>query len=399
MPALNTSIISTLRPSRLTLESVAAGALARVAMGTLTGLALAMLTSQAALAAEDKTWLSRDIPPVIEELLREEQELQGLFSPRLIPDTRLSLPAGTRQDLSNKTTSPALQQSAVQTPGLSAPRNSDTAMPSPLPTDAAIDAWPGLDADLSADLPVLPENILRQAPAELGRIAAPASERKGVPEPVFLKEMWTFSTPVDRITPLKNEFSANGRFVHDLPSTLTRFDHLSAESLPTDHWIESARLQRLPPEALYAVALQESGMRTASGQIQPWPWTLNCNAPCPHGPMRFASKQAASDALEKLLKAGWRNIDIGAMQVNYRAHAKRFASYDLLDPRINVIVGGVILREAVQQAGGNLRAGFGLYHVGVLQSDNASRAQNYANGVMRWAGRLKQPGALSLARR
>jgi len=370
MPARLPRIASLPPASRLTLDSIAAGVLARLTLGTLVGLAMSALTANSVLAAgADPAWLAREIPPVIEDLLKDDvdtQGLQGLFSPRVVPDARLSLPGG-------------MTGSVTADPRMEAPGD--------------------FAADLPEDLPSFPESLLRQAPAELGRIAAPANERKGVPEPVFLKEMWTFSTPIDRITPLKNEFSANGRFVHDLPSTLTRFDHLSAESLPTDHWIESARLQRLPPEALYAVALQESGMRTASGQIQPWPWTLNCNAPCPHGPMRFASKQAASDALEKLLKAGWRNIDIGAMQVNYRAHAKRFASYDLLDPRINVIVGGVILREAVQQAGGNLRAGFGLYHVGVLQSDNASRAQNYANGVMRWAGRLKQPGALNLAKR
>ncbi len=351
-------------------------------MGTLTGLALAAITSQTAHSAEDTSWLARDIPPVIEELIREGQELQGLFSPRAIPDAQLT--PDTRP---------------VQGARLPLPKP----QPLPTPADSAMDALPALDADLSADLPAdmptLPESILRQAPAELGRIAAPASERKDVPEPVFLKEMWRFSTPVDRITPLKNDVGANGKFVYDLPSTLTRFDHLSADSLPSEHWLESARLHRLPPEALYAVALQESGMRTPGGQIQPWPWTLNCNAPCPHGAMRFTNKQAASEALEKLLKAGWRNIDIGAMQVNYRAHAKRFASYDLLDPRINVIVGGVILREAVQQAGGNLRAGYGLYHVGVLQPDNASRAQQYANAVVRWAGRLKQPGALNLAKR
>lgn len=249
-----------------------------------------------------------------------------------------------------------------------------------------------------AQTPAFPETLLDKAPADLGRIAAPASERDGVPEPVYIRDLWVFSTPVDRLTPLKKAYGEGSGLVRDIPSTLSRLDHITAEALPQEYWLESARLQKLPVEALYAVALQESGLRIRSGQVQPWPWTLNCNAPCPHGPMRFAGKQAASDALEKLLKAGWRNIDIGAMQVNYRAHAKRFAAYDLLDPRINIIIGGVILREAVQQAGGQLKTGFALYHVGTVMPENQDRAQHYANSVGRWVTRLKQSGELNLAR-
>lgn len=334
-------------------------------------LGLAMASSGPVFARDDD-WLSREVPETINDILKDSTALQGLFSTRL----------------ETAPTPAALLRSVPAPLAPTSPRLPEIER---LPDDSPLN-------DSLPELPAFPDTLLRQAPADLGRIAAPASERAGVPEPVFIREMWTFNTPVDRITPLTNALSANGRFVHDLPSALSRVDHLRAEGLPTEHWMESARLHRLPVEALYAVALQESGVRTAGGDVQPWPWTLNCNQPCPHGPMRFATRQAATDALEKLLKAGWRNIDIGAMQVNYRAHAKRFASYDLLDPRINVIIGGVILREAVQQAGGNLRNAYGLYHVGVLQADNASRAAHYSSSVNRWVSRLKAPGAMRVVR-
>ena len=231
--------------------------------------------------------------------------------------------------------------------------------------------------------------------SEAARQIKPDASQKTADE-VEIKSVWIFSTPSDKVdnkryTPLPNP-------VPGVQSTLSRLDHLHAKHLSHEVWAETARTQKLSIESVYAVALQESGLRTPAGKFQPWPWTLNCNAPCPHGALRFADKHSASVALNKLLKAGWTNIDIGAMQVNYRAHGKRFAGLDLLDARTNIIVGSVILKEALQQASGNLRTAYALYHVGSFNPDNQERADKYASSVTRWAGHVKNKQMLVAAR-
>ncbi|MCE2680299.1 MAG: hypothetical protein LW629_07590 [Burkholderiales bacterium] len=226
------------------------------------------------------------------------------------------------------------------------------------------------------------------------KIQLDASHR--LADEVEIKSVWVFSTPGEKIE--SKRYAALSNPVPEVRSTLSHLNHLNAKALTPEVWAEAARIQKLPVESVYAVALQESGLRTPGGKFQPWPWTLNCNAPCPHGALRFADKQSASAALNKLLKAGWKNIDIGAMQVNYRAHGKRFSGLDLLDARVNVIVGSVILKEALQQASGNLRDAYALYHVGSFNADNQDRADKYASSVTRWAGHVKTRQLLLAAR-
>lgn len=328
------------------------------------GLTVLGLTGALSAGASEQAWASRKIPAAIHDILSEDKPVQGLFAPRLRAET------GT---LATVLVEP------LDDPDMEA---LDDLLPAPLYARR-----------------LLPETLLQQPPPELGTVKAPRSERAGVPEPPAPKSgQITFNTPVERIDPLPPEkrYSPPRPPGYTLPSQLVRTDILGTDSLPASLWIEAARHYRLPPEALYAIALQESGLRTAGGQMQPWPWTLNCNSPCPHGGMRYASREAATQALERLLKAGWRNIDIGAMQINYRSHAKRFGHYDLLDPKVNVSIGAVILSESVQKAGGSLNGGFARYHVGSVLPENAGRAQTYAGGVSRWVSQIRRQGGLQV---
>jgi len=115
----------------------------------------------------------------------------------------------------------------------------------------------------------------------------------------------------------------------------------------------------LPPEVLYAVALTESARQVDStGNVRPWPWTLNVRG---RGHF-FASRREAEAALQDLLDQGRRSIDIGIMQVNWRYHRQRLGSPRLaLDPYHNLRVAAEILHDCHQRRQ-DWWAAVGCYH-------------------------------------
>ncbi len=147
-------------------------------------------------------------------------------------------------------------------------------------------------------------------------------------------------------------------------------------------WTRAAAHAQVPARTLYAIALQESGLRWRDGRIRPWPWTLNS----PHGPMRFRTKAEAQTALERLKAQGTCNIDIGLMQVNWCAHRHRFAHLDWLDPETNIRMAAMILREA-RESTALPTLGVGRYH-----SWNTQRAIDYASRVTAWTRRIPDHG-------
>ncbi len=115
----------------------------------------------------------------------------------------------------------------------------------------------------------------------------------------------------------------------------------------------------LPPEVLYAVALTESARQVdSSGNVRPWPWTLNVQG---RGHF-FDSRQEAEAALQQHFDQGRRSIDIGLMQVNWRYHRQRLGSPQLaLDPYHNLRVAAEILRDC-HQSRNDWWAAVGCYH-------------------------------------
>jgi len=154
---------------------------------------------------------------------------------------------------------------------------------------------------------------------------------------------------------------------------LTLVFHPSIAEVPS-YYVRAASSHQVPPEVLYAVAMQES--KLPAGQIQgiskPWPWTLNCEGK----PYYLATKAIASSYASFLLGAGI-NCDIGLMQTNWKWQKHRFDSIDeALDPYTNISVGASILREWYEQHG-SWAAAVGAYH----SPSNKNRAARYTRQV------------------
>jgi hypothetical protein len=91
----------------------------------------------------------------------------------------------------------------------------------------------------------------------------------------------------------------------------------------------------LPPKVVFAIALTESGTRLQSGRLGPWPWMLNIAGK----PRFYATRREAFRTLEKHLKQGVTNIDVGLMQVNWRYHRALLRNpWVALDPAFNLRV-------------------------------------------------------------
>lgn len=114
----------------------------------------------------------------------------------------------------------------------------------------------------------------------------------------------------------------------------------------------------IPAAVLFAIALQESGMRIR-GRLLPWPWTLNIAGKA----QRFATHQAACLALlQALAKHDATRIDAGLGQINLGYHGQRFSSpCEALEPYRNLAVAASLLREQHDATGDWILAA-GHYH-------------------------------------
>lgn len=101
--------------------------------------------------------------------------------------------------------------------------------------------------------------------------------------------------------------------------------------------IEVARQERLygiPARLLHAISLAESGRYDSSSRtLRAWPWTVMAE-----GRGRYLSNRQEAVAEVRALQAkGIRNIDVGCMQVNLRAHPDAFETVEnAFEPAKNV---------------------------------------------------------------
>jgi hypothetical protein len=104
----------------------------------------------------------------------------------------------------------------------------------------------------------------------------------------------------------------------------------------------------LPPGLLGAIARVETGRRTPTGGVQPWPWSFNAA-----GEGRYMATRAEAVAeVQARLAAGTRSIDIGCMQVNLLHHPDAFPSVEAgFDPVANVAYAVRFLRQLHAQTG------------------------------------------------
>lgn len=108
------------------------------------------------------------------------------------------------------------------------------------------------------------------------------------------------------------------------------------EGLPTANpYVEAARKTGVPLDLLVAVAGAESGWH---------PWALN---------IRGQAYYCNSREEAMMLLAGARDADVGLMQINFSFWGSRlgYSKEQLLDPGTNLIIGGRILKMAMDRRG------------------------------------------------
>lgn len=115
-----------------------------------------------------------------------------------------------------------------------------------------------------------------------------------------------------------------------------------AQDVPPPAYQLAAQQARIPSSVLYAVALQESGVRR-DGRIVPWPWSLNVAG----ASRRYATRSQACAGLRQALRdAPLTRIDVGLGQINLGYHTQRYRHpCDLLDPYRNLRIAATILKE------------------------------------------------------
>ncbi|MBN3189158.1 transglycosylase SLT domain-containing protein [Pectobacterium brasiliense] len=115
-----------------------------------------------------------------------------------------------------------------------------------------------------------------------------------------------------------------------------------AQEIPPPAYQLAAQRAGVPSVVLYAVALQESGVRRAE-RIVPWPWSLNVAGQS----RRYTSQaQACAGVHQALQDVPLTRIDVGLGQINLGWQKHRYRQpCDLLDPYNNLTIAAQILKE------------------------------------------------------
>ncbi|WP_152357082.1 transglycosylase SLT domain-containing protein, partial [Pseudomonas aeruginosa] len=153
-----------------------------------------------------------------------------------------------------------------------------------------------------------------------------------------------------------------------------------AQEVPPPAYQLAAQRAGIPSTVLYAVALQESGIRR-NGRIVPWPWSLNVAGQS----RRYATRADACAGLQQAMRSTpHTRIDAGLGQINLGYHKHRFTSpCDLLDPYRNLAIASEILKEQ-HIPGENWLLAIGRYH----RPAGGEPAARYRRSVSRHLARV-----------
>ena len=154
-----------------------------------------------------------------------------------------------------------------------------------------------------------------------------------------------------------------------------------AQEVPPPAYQLAAQRAGIPSTVLYAVALQESGVRR-NGRIVPWPWSLNV-AGQSH---RYATRADACAGLQQAIRATpHTRIDAGLGQINLGYHQQRYSTAcDLLDPYRNLANAAEILHEQ-HTPGEDWLLAIGRYH----RPAGGEPAARYRRSVSRHLARVQ----------
>ena len=166
-----------------------------------------------------------------------------------------------------------------------------------------------------------------------------------------------------------------------------------AQEVPPPAYQLAAKRAGIPSTVLYAVALQESGIRR-NGRIVPWPWSLNVAGQS----RRFATRAEACSGLQQAMRTTpHTRIDAGLGQINLGYHKHRVTSAcDVLDPYRNLAIASEILKEQ-HSPGEDWLLAIGRYH----RPAGGEPAARYRRSVSRHLARVQgtRPTTTALAAR
>jgi hypothetical protein len=131
----------------------------------------------------------------------------------------------------------------------------------------------------------------------------------------------------------------------------------------------------LPVNLLSSVSITESGRRHPHlNLVIPWPYSVNHSGK----PYYFDSKSDAIDFVSKLIKQGFRNIDVGCMQVNLKHHPQAFDNlHEAFDPDSNIAYAAKLIKKNYINNSSWVKA-IAHYHSGERQ-----RGIDYASKVIK----------------
>ncbi|WP_237737032.1 lytic transglycosylase domain-containing protein [Serratia fonticola] len=162
--------------------------------------------------------------------------------------------------------------------------------------------------------------------------------------------------------------------------TLLFSGSLSARELPPPAYQLAARQADIPSAVLYAVTLQESGIRLR-GKLIPWPWTLNVAGI----PERYSNRIEACVGLQRALKrVPAKRVDVGLGQINVGYQSQHFDHpCELLNPYRNLKIAATLLREQ-HVPGENWVIAIGRYH----RPAGGAPAESYRRSVQKHLARV-----------
>lgn len=168
---------------------------------------------------------------------------------------------------------------------------------------------------------------------------------------------------------------------------------VQAQEIPPPAYQFAAQRAGIPSTVLYAVVLQESGIRR-NGRVVPWPWSLNVAGQT----RRFASRaDACASLLQALRTAPDTRTDVGLGQINLGYQKQRYDKpCDLLDPYDNLRIAAEILQEQYVPGEDWLLA-IGRYH----RPAGGEPAARYRRSVSRHLARVQgtRPTTTAIAAR
>ncbi|MGB3288576.1 MAG: transglycosylase SLT domain-containing protein [Burkholderiaceae bacterium] len=155
------------------------------------------------------------------------------------------------------------------------------------------------------------------------------------------------------------------------------------QEIPPPAYQLAAQRAGIPSVVLFAVALQESGIRR-DNRIIPWPWSLNVAGQSYRYPTRG---QACTGLLQALRDVRLTRVDVGLAQINLGYQKHHYSRpCDLLDPYANLQIAAAILREQYRPGEDWLLA-MGRYH----RPAGGEPAARYRRSVSRHLERIQGP--------